>query len=259
MAGFYRVLSALAVSISLVASAWGQNQIVQFKIVESDPGFSGRIGLNGTLYVKLAYNSDRSVRFRIEGFAAGKKVETGAMYNPGPPYPAGEGEALVWIAYRQPATIDEIRITAANERWNPLTTISTPARIEWSAPVSTRQRTEWAERLSRQQQEVTSREMQKRSEGDEWLGGLIIILGWISILGYFVMQPWMIYRFSGGWRIAALLPILAVVPLFGHAMYALNMGSNLWPIGLIFLMPIAFLYLLAILGSHYLMGRAAKT
>ena len=242
-----RSLLALALLIVIAIPAPGQQSPVEFRVVESDPGLAGRIGLRSTLYVRLSYKSDRPVRFQAEGRAAGQKVAAAASYNVAPPYPAGEGEALVWIAFGQAATIDELRIKAFDERWQPLAAIDVPAQLEWSGSAQIRRRPEWAERLNRAQQESVRVQAQKAEEGYEWIGGLIIGLGVASIVGYLVLQAFLPWQFSGGWRIVALIPLLATIPLFGHAIYALNAGSNLWPIGLIFLMPVAFLYLVILL------------
>ena len=243
-----RPLLALALLIFVAAPASAQQSPVEFRVAESDPGLTGRIGLGRTLYIRLNYKSERPVRFQAEGRAAGQKVALGASYNVAPPNPAGEGEAFVWIAFgRVATTIDEIRINAFDERWQPLASINVPARLEWSGPAQARSLPEWVDRLNRAQQESVREQARKAEEGYEWIGGLMIGLGGISIIGYLLLQVLLPWRFSGGWRIAALIPLLAAIPLFGHAICALNAGSNLWPIGLIFLMPVAFLYLVLLL------------
>src|SRR5437879_2809206 len=108
-----------------------QDKPVQFAIAEVFPGFSGQLRTWNRVSVRLTYRSDRPVRFRIAGYAGGQKVGGGSS-NIAPPYPAGEGEALVWFAHNKPATIDEIRIDALDERWRPLASISAPAQLEWS-------------------------------------------------------------------------------------------------------------------------------
>lgn len=232
------------------ASAWCEEQPVHFAIAASDPFLSGRIALGDTLYVKLAYKSVGPVRFRMEAFAAGKKITAGVMYNPAPLYPPGEGEALVWIAYRQPTTVDEIKITAAGDRWQSMAMLRAPVDLEWSAAAAKHARAEWVSRLGRAQQDNTGRRMRQSNDAN-WLSPLIIPFGWVSVLGYLLLQPWMIHRFAGGWRTAAILPLVAVVPLFAHALLALSAGSNLWPLGLIFLMPFAFVYLVMLAGIKW--------
>jgi hypothetical protein len=99
---------------------------------------------------------------------------------------------------------------------------------------------------------------QQASEAYVVLGGVMMAVAAFSILGYLVLQPFLAWKYTGWWRIAALIPLFAVVPLFGQALYALEAGSNLWPIGLIFFMPIAFLFLLLVAGAHWLANRRAR-
>jgi hypothetical protein len=73
-----------------------------------------------------------------------------------------------------------------------------------------------------------------------------LILGTIvtmAIPAYFVVQPAMLLRWRGGWRKAALVPLLLTVPALVFSLFALTRGSNLWPITLIFTTAIGTLYL----------------
>jgi hypothetical protein len=68
--------------------------------------------------------------------------------------------------------------------------------------------------------------------------------------GYFILQIWLPLRMLGYWRVAALLPIIVLVPLLLHAGMALAMESNLWPILIIFFAPLGLLYLGALGIAH---------
>ena len=83
-------------------------------------------------------------------------------------------------------------------------------------------------------------------------------IGALAILGYLVLQPMMISWLPGRWRIAAFVPLIAMVPLLLHATYAFAVGSNLWPLGLIFFTPFATLYLLALAGARWLVARMTR-
>jgi hypothetical protein len=194
-----RLLVLVTLLLAAPGLAWGQDRAVQFTIANTYPGLSGRLGAWGRLYVKLAYRSDRPVRFRMEGFAAVQKV-TSASSNIAPPYPAGDGEAMVWIAYAQPTTIDEIRIWAFDEKWQPLASVTAPAPLEWSAAAArnTRPRPEWAERLNNEQQESARKRDAKDSAEHMAFGMVVVGIGGFSILGYLVLQPFLAFRFFGG-------------------------------------------------------------
>ena len=48
-------------------------------------------------------------------------------------HPAGSGRALVWVRYSEPAVIDEIRVTAYDEKWQPLATLPVERPAQWLA------------------------------------------------------------------------------------------------------------------------------
>jgi len=71
-----------------------------------------------------------------------------------------------------------------------------------------------------------------------------------GVPGYFVLQPWALIRFRGGWRIAALVPLIGAVPTIVWSLYALSKDSNLWPLTFIFFAPLGSLYLVALMLLH---------
>ena len=116
-------------------------------------------------------------------------------------------------------------------------------------------RAEWVHRLSDAQQQATHDDIAAISSGPgAWLLGTFVML---SVPGYFVLQILFALRWSGGWRIAALLPLLVMVPAMGHAMFALAAESNLWPIVVILVAPFLFLYLVLAAVVKYI-GRARR-
>ena len=76
-----------------------------------------------------------------------------------------------------------------------------------------------------------------------------MILGLVAIAGvpaYFVVQPATIWRWPGGWRVAALAPLLLTAPALCFSLFALYHGSNLWPLTLIFAAALGSVYLAAL-------------
>ena len=90
------------------------------------------------------------------------------------------------------------------------------------------------------------------------LGIVIMSIAAISIIGYLVLQPFLAYRFSGGWRVAALVPLIAIVPVIIYSGYGIATASNLWPLFLIISAPLAFLYLLILAALHRYATRTAR-
>lgn len=86
---------------------------------------------------------------------------------------------------------------------------------------------------------------------------VLAVLG-LAIMGVAVYgiakYPSLFYRsvkeMQGGWRIAALLPLLVVIPVTVVTIVGLWQGSNLWPIFLIFAAPVLFVYQAALMFLH---------
>jgi hypothetical protein len=78
------------------------------------------------------------------------------------------------------------------------------------------------------------------------MGGLLEEAWLVLGPAYFFLQYFTLARYRGGWRIAALVPLVVMVPIVGQAILAFLAGSNLWPRLLILVSPIAFFYLVAV-------------
>ena len=78
------------------------------------------------------------------------------------------------------------------------------------------------------------------------MDGIIGLLLILALPGYFILQLRMVWRYRGGWLIAALVPLAAMVPLIVYSGAALSDGANLWPLLLILAAPFAFVYLLIV-------------
>jgi hypothetical protein len=248
------VLALLAVP-ALVAA----NDGISMNILETDPPSGMVLGAREPLYLRIAYRSDTALRFQAAGYADGAEQRRGAMMNPAPPYPPGDGEAVVWIAYQEAAGIDEVRVQVFDESWNRLDRLTEPMAVRWDgiAPTTRREPAAWARDLSAAQQHMTASGLASTPQPQGFWGGAIITLMVWSIPGYLLAQIYMGVRFRGRWRTAALLPLWIMAPLLGYTLFALFAGSNLWPLMLLFITPFAFLYLLAVLLAKGVWGRAA--
>jgi hypothetical protein len=72
----------------------------------------------------------------------------------------------------------------------------------------------------------------------------------VGVPGYFLLQPWLVLRFTGGWRTAALVPLIGAVPTIIWSLYALSQESNLWPLTFILFAPLGSLYLAVLWIAH---------
>ena len=89
--------------------------------------------------------------------------------------------------------------------------------------------------------------------GDTWQVVVGTALMGVAVYGI-VRYPGLLYRsvqqMRGGWRVAALLPLLVLIPVLVVTIYGLWQGSNLWPLFLIFLAPVLLLYQVGLFALH---------
>jgi len=72
-----------------------------------------------------------------------------------------------------------------------------------------------------------------------------------GVPAYLVLQPLTLLRFKGGWRTAAMVPLIGAAPTIVWSLFALSQGSNLWPLTFIFFAPIGTLYLVALMATRF--------
>lgn len=82
------------------------------------------------------------------------------------------------------------------------------------------------------------------------MGGIFEEVWGLAIFAYFFLQLFMGLRYRGRWLIAAMVPLVVMVPIVIHAALAFLAGSNLWPILIVLVAPLAFLYLLAVAAAR---------
>ena len=100
--------------------------------------------------------------------------------------------------------------------------------------------------LVRQQRLCCDDDGVSRADGGQDMGGIFEELWLLLVPAYFFLQYFTWRRYRGGWLVAALVPLVVMVPVVLHATLALMAGSNLWPLLIILVTPVAFLYLVAV-------------
>lgn len=226
---------------------------VRVEILGTYPELYNTVAQGDAVYVRISYSSAVQIRFRVEARADGTLTERDMTTGTSPPYPAGDGEALVWIAFGKAARIDDIRIVATDRWWRPLLSVSVAAALEWAADRAHRSSPpEWVVRLISAQQERQTDEIDVRRQelslerASLAVGPAGLALGIMSILVYAVLQPLLGLLLSGNWRMLALLPLIETVPLFGQTAYAFSQGSAIWDAGSVVGISLAAGYLIVV-------------
>ena len=74
----------------------------------------------------------------------------------------------------------------------------------------------------------------------------------LSLPGYVMLQWYAARNWTGGWRVAAFVPLVVMSLLVVHAAIAFAAQSKLWPLLVILTAPLACLYLVVLFGARYL-------
>jgi hypothetical protein len=204
---------------------------------------SGQLGDSDPLYIKLTYQSDQPVTFQAQGLLRGQRVWGGGFIRGLgglAPQLEGAGETVVSIAYVSGATIDAIEISAVDSHYRTLASTQTPIKLSWTAgpPRDARTYANWVTPMK----EIADRATMKQTGADP------LTLLWTAMVftapTYLVLQLWFAYRWTGGWRRAALVPLVVVLPVLAITAGAVMRHSNVGPLSFVPTALPALLYLL---------------
>jgi hypothetical protein len=197
------------------------------------------LGKGQNYYLRIGYSTDRPVQIWARPYFRGEPARAGS--NPSPVYPAGSGEALGWFFLFEPGTqVDEIRITAGDgSRSGTQLVASHAVDITGGSrpPLSTRATPAWVTKLGDEQDRLVQEAVDARASVPTTVGDTVLFSGFMLAvlaagIGGLVAPVWAMRRWSGGWRVAAALPLVAIgfVVLRIVAGVAVDPTShNLWP------------------------------
>jgi hypothetical protein len=206
----------------------------------------------GKVYLDVAYSADEPVRFQASAFRNGKPVTEGAAMNGAVVHPAGTGHALVWVAFTKPAEADEIRITAYDEKFGALTAVAEPFRARWSGEAARdgARPPVWVVRLRQNELRRAGEYARAHPPAPDPVGDAVVSLIFLMVPGYFIAQALGAYFLRGGWRKAALVPLVLMAPAVVVTILGILSGSNLAPIYLVFVAPLAMIYLMVLFAAR---------
>jgi hypothetical protein len=220
---------------------------VQVRVSASDPPSPAELGRWERFYVRIGYKTDERVVLSAQPYYKGRPVSapTGGSPRVGP----GEGEGVFWFAVVEPAQVDAVVVTAQTERGKVLAESRIAVNLTWTGAPRTaaRQRAPWVEQqLAAEKRAEATRRSGPPNEEPAWFDGIALAFMATGLL-YPVLQPLLLWRMRGGWRIAAALPLLLMLPIIAFTVRAYLDDSNLFPLMLILISPFAVFYLLAVM------------
>jgi hypothetical protein len=226
---------AMALSLHAFASARAETRVT---VVETHPsGDSIVLGPNQNLYVRLRYATDRPVRIWVRPYLRGAEANAGS--SPSNSY-TGTGEALGWFfLMRAGDEADELRVTAGDGSRDGTHEVARyPVRvIARTQPAVGSTAPEWVVALKRQS-ELAAKQAYDASPSmvlttgeSVFFGGFMLAVLGVSLSG-FIAPAWAIWRWRGGWRVAATVP--AVMLGFVLLRIVIDVSAdptshNLWP------------------------------
>ena len=259
MVRFLSLLPAVLSASIAILDARADTPGVHLAIVAADPESPASLRPRDGFHVRVGYESAQPLLINARGYRGGQEARA-SMFNASQIHPAGRGEALAWVAYDDGGAIDEIRVSAYDPHWQLLAQTSMAVDARWTAQAPARSgRAAWVDALSAAQNAALSAQARSAQSGasDAFWGALVMFLGW-SVPGYIVLQVIAWRRFEGGWRKAAIVPLIVILPVFAYTLLALFAGSNLWPLVLLFVCPFALIYLAIVFGLRWARLRGAS-
>lgn len=224
------------------------------------PGDDVVLAKNQNYYLRLGYRTDAPVRIWARPYFRGRPADAGS--NPSPRY-EGSGEVLGWFFLMRPGTeVDEIRITAGDGgvRTTPQVA-SLRVHVAGGSGAASAPEPAWVARLQAQADEA-SRSQEASSGHEAGPGGMLLLGGFMlamlaaGLVG-FAAPAWGLWRWRGGWRIAAAVPaaVMAFVVLRIAAGTAIDPTShNLWPFEVLQAGALSLLVMLALWIARKAMG-----
>jgi hypothetical protein len=233
-------------------------------VVSTDPpGDVVTLGSNQNFYLHLHYQTDRPVQIWARPYFHGKAVHAGS--NPSRVYPAGSGEALGWFFLFKPGTqVDEVRITAGDGSLGGTPVVAVyPVRVTaGDQPIGPQDTPGWVTRLRALDAAAQKADYERRmnapaSVGDRFLfSGFMLGMLAVGVLG-FAAPAWGLWRWRGGWRIAAAVPaaLMAFVVLRILVDASLDPTShNLWPFEILLTGALSVVIMIAVVVARKVIG-----
>lgn len=236
------LLLANMVAVCLAGEATGD--MVTMRIVAQDPQSGATLATSDRLYLHLSYNSPVPVRFQVEAFRQGVLQEK-SFTNSAPPYDAGHGDALAWISFPFPLSIDEIRVVAFDLEWKRIGALTVPMTLTWEFhdTETPRELEVWIGPMQKHHRHVFDTALDPQPQKPEPFFEFFLLGSIASIPLYLFLQIRMLIICKDGWRKYALVPLVPIAPLVLYSLIGLGIESTYWIIFLTRYFPVAAAYL----------------
>ena len=248
-----RRLSCVSTLTALLLASLAAHADATAHVVETQPSGNATLGHQESFWVRIEYTSGEPISLWARPYRNGRQVQN-AMSNASLTY-QGSGEALGWFALTKPGEVDEVRISAGGGKpYREWELSHYPVQLSWTnAAPSDEPRAKWVEDLLATEKVRYQEDAQRRASEpvsvSQWAffsGFMLVILG--LFLAGLAVPVWSVWKWRGGWRIAAAVP--ACVVLFVVLRIIVDTARdptshNLWPFEILIFGSVA----LAIIGA----------
>jgi len=232
------------------------------RIIETQPSPNATLGRNESFYVRIEYATDEPISLWARPYRDGKAVAE-AMFNASAKY-TGSGEALGWFALTEPGDVDEVRIIAGGgQRYRDWEIARQSVQLTWTAGSrSVGPSAPWVDELKaaaevRQREEAQQRASEPVSAGEVvfFYGFMLVVLA--LVLAGIGVPLWSVWKWRGGWRIAAAVPAAVV----GFVVLRILIDTardptshNLWPFEILIFGTVALVIIGVLKLARRLLG-----
>lgn len=233
----HHLLAAALVVLGVSRACFAFATVTVDVIATDPPGATVLLPRNENFYVRLRYVTDMPVSIWARPYFQGREVNAGS--NPSRTY-TGTGDALGWFFLMQPGDqVDEIRITAGDGSHDGTRLVATHRVhvVGGTQPMEARTEPDWVVELNREDKAAQQVDYERRMNTPTTAGDLVLFNGFmltVLALGVFAFgaPAWALWRWRGGWRIAAAIPAVMmafVVVRIGFGVSRDPTSHNLWP------------------------------
>lgn len=255
---------ALLLSVAWLATA-GVAQ-AQVHVVETWPsGEDVVLGPNQNFYLRVAYDTDQPIHIWAQAYFQGERVPVGS--NPSGVY-SGQGQALAWFFFMHPGDqVDEVRIRAGDGSAR-----NTKVVAVWRGQVSAAENAAnvgpspaWVTDMRAQAKAARDQAFRERMNQPVDSGDVALFTGFMLVmlllgLAGLALPAWGLWRWRGGWRVAAAVPAAMMAFVLLRIIVGTSMdptSHNLWPFEVLqaAVLSLAIMVILMIVRKFSLKGR----
>jgi hypothetical protein len=224
-------------SVVLLLLALGARAEPAVRVVATDPDPDATLGRDETFFVRIEFTTDEPLSIWARPYFQGKQVQK-AKSNASL-WHTGAGHALGWFSLDGAGAVDEVRIKLGGGKpFREWEAASYAVRLTGTGlPAARRSRPAWVEEMLAEEKERYQQAYEQRMSEPVTTGSMLFMSFFMAgVLGLLLVGAgaplWGLWKWRGGWRIAAAVPALMMAFVIGRFVVDTARdptSHNLWP------------------------------